>query len=136
MSSIISIAASGLNAATQRLQVAANNIANAQSDGPLPTASAAARQQYPAAYTAQQVNQVATDGGGTAAVVTNAQPGTTIAYNSTAPYADQNGLVAAPAVDLASQILQQAIASYEFAANASVIQAYQQTTQALLNIQA
>jgi flagellar basal-body rod protein FlgC len=135
MSSTLSIAASGLAAAFQRLQVSADNVANADSDGPTASASAADQAQYQPAYIAQQFNQVATQGGGTKAVVSNAQPGTVTAYDPTAPYADQNGDVSAPNVDIASEILQQAIASYEFAANAAVIDVQQQTTQALLNIQ-
>jgi flagellar basal-body rod protein FlgC len=135
MSSTLSIAASGLAAAFQRLQVSADNVANADSDGPTASASAADLAQYQPAYIAQQFNQVATQGGGTKAVVSNAQPGTVTAYDPTAPYADQNGDVSAPNVDIASEILQQAIASYEFAANADVINVQQQTTQALLNIQ-
>ncbi len=135
MSSILSIAASGLAAASQRLQVSANNIPNANSDGPLPSTSAAVQAQYPAAYVAQQVNQVATSGGGTSAVVSNLQPGTVTAYDPTAPYADQNGQVAAPNVDVASEVIQQAIASYEFAANADVMSAYEKMMQTLLDIQ-
>ena len=135
MSSILSIAASGLAAASQRLQVSADNVANANSDGPSPSASAAVQAQYQPAYIAQQVNQVATPGGGTKAVASNAQPGTVTAYDPTAPYADNNGIVSAPNVDIANEVVQQAIASYQFAANADVIKAYQTTTQALLDIQ-
>jgi len=135
MSSILSIAASGLTAASERLQVSADNVANVESDGPLPSASAEAQAQYPAAYVAQQVNQVATPGGGTKAVVSNMQPGTVTAYSPTAPYADQNGQVAAPNVDLSNEVVQQAIASYEFAANADVMKTYEKMMQALLNIQ-
>lgn len=135
MSSILSIAASGLVGAMQRLQVSADNVANANSDGPLPSASAAVQSQYPAAYVAQQINQVATPGGGTSAVVSNAQPGTVTAYDPTAPYADQNGQVAAPNVDIANEVVQQAIASYAFAANADVMSIDQKMMQTLLNIQ-
>ena len=136
MSSTLSIAASGLAAAFQRLQVSADNVANADSDGPTTSASAADQAQYQPAYIAQQVNQVATPGGGAKASVSNAQPGTVTAHDPTAPYADQNGNVSAPNVDIASEIIQQAIASYEFAADADVMNVQQKTTQALLNIQA
>ncbi len=135
MSSIMSIAASGLAAAVQRLQVSANNVANANSDGPLPSASAADQSQYPTAYVAQQVDQVATPDGGTSTVVSDAQPGTVTAYDPTAPYADPNGQVAAPNIDIANEVVQQAIASYEFTANTDVMSADQQMMQALLNIQ-
>jgi flagellar basal-body rod protein FlgC len=135
MSSILSIAASGLAAASQRLQVSAENVANASSDGPLPSASAAVQAQFPQAYVAQQVNQVATAGGGTQAVVSDAQPGTVTAYDPTAPYADANGNVAAPNVDEASEIIAQMLASYEYAANAGVMGVASQMLQTLLDIQ-
>jgi len=135
MSSILSIAASGLAAAMQRLQVSAGNVANANTDGPLPSAGTAVQSQYPAAYVTQQVDQVAAPGGGTNVVVSNAQPGTVAAYDPTAPYADQNGQVAAPNVDIASEVVQQAIASYEFVANADVMSVEQKMMQTLLNIQ-
>jgi flagellar basal-body rod protein FlgC len=135
MSSILSIAASGLAAASQRLDVSADNVANAESDGPLPSASAEAQTQYPAAYAAQEVNQVAMPVSGTRAVVSDMQPGTATAYDPTAPYADKNDQVAAPNVDISNEVVQQAIASYEFAANADVMKTYQKMTQSLLDIE-
>jgi flagellar basal-body rod protein FlgC len=135
MSSILSIAASGMAAASQWLQVSADNVANANSDGPSPSASAAVQAQYQPAYTAQQVNQVGTPGGGTSAVVSKAQPGTVTAYDPTAPYADQNGNVSAPNVDITNEAVQQAIASYQFLANVDVMSTYSKMMQALLNIQ-
>lgn len=51
-----------------------------------------------------------------------------------APFANQDGLVAAPNVDLASEFVQLATAKYNFIANAKVIQAYSETTDALLDI--
>ncbi len=56
-------AISGLNAASLRLQVAANNIANSRSDGPLPDAANAG--DFPPAYTPLRVNQTDVVGGGT-----------------------------------------------------------------------
>ena len=140
MSSVLSIAASGLAAASLRLQVSADNVANADSDGPSPSASAAVQAQYqPAqylpAYVAQQINQVATLGGGTKAVVSNAQPGTVTAYDPTAPYADQNGEVTAPNVNITNEAVQHALASYQFLANVDVMSTYSKMMQALLDIQ-
>jgi len=135
MSSILSIAASGLASAVQRLQVSANNVANAESDGPTQTASATVQAQYPPAYAAQQVDQVATADGGTATIVGSAQPATVTTYSPTAPYADQNGNVSAPNVDLSNEAIQQAIASYQFVANADVMSVYQKMMQTLLNVQ-
>jgi len=136
MSSILSIAASGMLAATQRLQVSAENVANANSDGPLPTAAPAIQAQYPAAYVARRVEQVQTAGGGTRAVVANQQPGTVAAYDPTAPYADANGRVAAPNVDLANEAVQQLVARYAFAFNADVMRVYSKMMQSLLDVSA
>jgi flagellar basal-body rod protein FlgC len=136
MSSILSIAASGMVAATQRLQVSAENVANAESDGPLPSAGAAVQAQYPAAYAPQQVDQVETPGGGTSAVIVDVQPATVAAYAPTAPYADQNGEVATPNVDVANEAIQQATAAYDFAMNVQVMRVYSQMMKTLLDVQA
>jgi flagellar basal-body rod protein FlgC len=134
MSSILSIATSGMLAAQQRLQVSAGNVANASSDGPLPSASSAVQAQYPQAYTPQQVNQVAPAGGGTQAVVSNVQPSYTAVSDPTAPYANSSGQVASPNVDIANEVVQQEIAQTEFASNAQVARVYSQMMQTLLNI--
>lgn len=123
-------------AAATRLQVSAENVANAESDGPLPTAGAAAQAQYQAAYVAQQVDQVEAPGGSTSAVVVNVQPGTLAAYAPAAPYADKNGEVATPNVDVATAAIQQATAAYDFAMNVQVMRVYSQMMKTLLDIQA
>jgi flagellar basal-body rod protein FlgC len=132
MGSILAIASSGLAAASLRLQVSASNVANAEDTGPLPDAANAG--SYPPAYVPQRINQVAVAGGGTQAVATNISPSYTTAYDPTAPYADQNGNVAAPNVDLANEAVQQITAKYEFAANAKVIQVYSDMMKTLLDI--
>jgi len=133
MSSIPSIATSGIFAAEQRLQVSAINIANANSTGPLPSASAVVQSQYPPAYAAQQVNQVAAPGGGTQAVVSNVQPGQKAVSSATSPSANSSGQVAAPNVQLALELMQQQIAQIEFMSNAEVAKIYSQMMQSLLN---
>jgi len=134
MNSILSIAASGMMAATQRLQVSADNVANANSDGPLPSADPAIKAQYPPPYVAQRVDQVATADGGTQAVVSDAQPGDVTAYDPNAPYADSIGQVATPNVDYANEAVQQIAARDAFAMNAQVMSVYAQMMQTLLDI--
>jgi flagellar basal-body rod protein FlgC len=145
--STLSIATSGLSAASLRLNVAANNIANQLTTGPLPassgsgssgssTGSSNASSNFPPAYTPQQVNQTAQASGGTVATVSTVSPGTVAQFDPSAPYANQDGDVAAPNVDLASQFVQLLTAKYSFAANAKVILAYNNTTQSLLDIKA
>jgi flagellar basal-body rod protein FlgC len=132
MSSIFSIAASGLAAASRRLEVSASNVANALDNGPLPGAPNPTG--APPAYVPQRLDQTAVAGGGTATTVTNVSPSYVPSYDPTAPYADKNGQVAAPNVDLASEAIQQITARYAFAANAKVLQVGADLMKTLLDI--
>lgn len=134
MNSILSIASSGMTAAMRRLEVSAGNVANALSDGPLPSADAAARAKYHAAYVPQRVDQIATADGGTAAVVSDVSPGTVATFDPTAPYADAEGMVASPNVNFANEAIQQIIARYTFAMNAAVERTYERMMKSLLDI--
>lgn len=134
MSIASAIAVSGLKVANLRLQVAASNIANSLSIGPLPDAANA--EDFPAAYSALRVNQTDAVGGGTSATVTTTTPATVWSYEPTAPFADDNGMVAGPNVDLANELVQLLVARYTFAANAQVIRADAQMSASLLNITA
>jgi flagellar basal-body rod protein FlgC len=130
--SILSIAASGLAAASRRLEVSASNVANAADTGPLPDAPNAA--SFPPVYEAQRVDQVDVAGGGTVANVSTASPGYVTQYDPSAPFADKNGLVAAPNVDLANEAVQQITGRIDFEANAKVIQVYSEMMKSLLDI--
>jgi flagellar basal-body rod protein FlgC len=132
MSSILSIAASGLAAASRRLEVSASNVANALDTGPLPGAPNPTA--APPAYVPQHLVQTSVAGGGTATTVTNVSPSYTSGYDPTAPYADKNGQVAAPNVDLANEAIQQITARYAFAANAKVVQVDAEMMKTLLDI--
>src|ERR1700759_4821648 len=145
--SILSIATSGLSAASTRLNVAASNIANAHSTGPLPApggsgapgrGAASANSTLPAVYIPLQVNQVDQSGGsaqgGTVAPVSAVSPGFVDQSDPGSPFANQDGLVAAPNVDPANDFVQLAVAKYAFAANAKVVQAYSDMSKSLLDI--
>ena len=143
--STLSIATSGLSAASLRLDVAANNIANALTTGPLPATSGSGapaggsssnNSNLPAVYVPLQVNQAAQSSGGTVATVSAVSPGFSAQSDPGAWFANQDGLVAAPNVDLASQFVQLITAKYAFAANAKVVQSYADTTRSLLDITA
>jgi flagellar basal-body rod protein FlgC len=134
MSIASAIAVSGLKVARQRLQVAAGNIANSLSTGPLTDAANA--ENFPAAYSALRVNQTDAVGGGTSAAVTTTTPATVSSYEPTAPFADDNGMVAGPNVDLVNELVQLLVARYTFAANAQVIRADAHMSASLLNITA
>ena len=126
------IAVSGMNAAALRLQVSASNIANAQSDGPLPDAENAAN--YPAAYNALRIEQSANADGSTRANLARMSPGIVAAFDPAAPYANAQGLVAAPNAALWNELIQQLFARTGFAANAKMAHADAQMTKSLIDI--
>jgi len=136
MNSISTIALSGMTAATRRLDVSASNVANAMSTGALPNADGTLPAGAPRAYAPLDVVQTASAAGGTQTTVTTATPSTTAVSDPQAPFADPNGLVAAPNVDLSQEMIGQMLASYSFAANATVMTVADSMTKALLNITA
>ena len=131
--------------ASLRANVAASNVANVRTTGPLPTSSGSGSAgssntstAYPAAYVPLRVDQVSQSSGstpgGTSATVSAISPSYTAQSDPSAPFANQDGLVAAPDVDLANEFVQLAAAKYSFIANAKVIQAYAETEKSLLDI--
>jgi flagellar basal-body rod protein FlgC len=109
MTSVLSIATSGMAAAQKRLEVSARNVANVSTDLPV-----VAPPDVAAAFAALRMDQVEVSGGGTAPVVTQAPPGTQ--------------------VDLANEAVQQLVARYTFAANAKVAKLAGEMQKSLLDI--
>lgn len=136
MSSISTIALSGMKAATRRLEVSASNVANVMSTGALPDADGTMPAGAPRAYAPLELVQTESAGGGTQTTVTTDTPSTTAVSDPQAPFANQDGLVAAPNIDLSQETVSQMIASYSFAANATVMRADARMTKTLLNIMA
>jgi flagellar basal-body rod protein FlgC len=128
------IAVSGLNVASLRLQVAAGNVANALSSGPLP--GAANPEGFPSAYTPLRVSQVESPGGGTGATVTEVSPAYIETYDPSAPFASERGMVASPNVDITNELVQTLMARLSYAANAKVIRADAQMSAVLFDISA
>jgi flagellar basal-body rod protein FlgC len=120
MSIAISNALSGLNAARQRIEVAASNIANAGSTGALPGATT--DPNAPQAYVPLRVDQQSIPSGGTVATNANVSPSFTISFDPTAPFANNLGEVAAPNVDLATEAVNTLTAARAYEANLKVIQ--------------
>jgi flagellar basal-body rod protein FlgC len=136
MSSISTIALSGMNAAARRLEVSASNVANVTSTGAFPNADGTVPAGAPTAYAPLALVQTASSGGGTQTTVKAATPATTAVFDPQAPFADNNGLVAAPNVDLSQEMIGQMIASYSFDANAAVMKSDDRMTKSLLDITA
>lgn len=131
MTNVLSIATSGLNAATRRLEASAANIANVRTTGALPGAGFA---DAPAAYQPVQVEQTAQPGGGVAATYTAISPANVTIAEPGAPYANADGLVAAPNVSLEGEAINLLVARYSFAANVAVIKTADEMAQKLLDV--
>jgi len=112
MDSPSSIAASGMQAAAQRLNIAAYNIANATTEMPAADAPADAVRSFKPL----RADQVATPGGGTAVTARTALP--TDAFEG---------------VDIASEAIEVVAARYTFAANVAVMRSAAQMQKVLLD---
>jgi flagellar basal-body rod protein FlgC len=132
--SILSIAVSGLSAASLRVSVAASNIANARTTGPLPASGGSGTPAYVPLRVDQVTQSSGSMPGGTVATVSTVSPSFIAQFDPGAPFANQDGLVAAPNVDLVNEFVELEIAKYSFIANAKVIQAYAEMTDSLLDI--
>ena len=113
---------SGLLAAQKRIEVAASNIANAGSDGPLPDAVAASDDSVPKAYQPLRVDQQPLLSGGTIAQTALVDPATQVSYSPDSPYANAQGEVAVPNVDLTTEIVNTIVAKNAYVANLRVAQ--------------
>ena len=125
----ISIGLSGLMAQDQRLAATASNIANASTTGALPTP------QSPAStvYKPLTVNYTTQTGGGVTANVTADQNGYTAAYDPSSAYANSQGLVATPNVDLTQQIVSLIETKTAFKADVAVIKTQEKMIGDLLD---
>ena len=136
MSSISTIAVSGMIAATRRLEVSASNVATIESTGALPLASGTAPAGAPQAYVPLRLIQTESAGGGTQTRVSTITPSSIAISDPQAPFANQDGQVAAPNVDISQEMVEQMLASYSFAANAAVMKADDGMTKTLIDTMA
>jgi flagellar basal-body rod protein FlgC len=128
MSTISAIALSGLKATTLRVQAAASNIVNANSNGATPGAAG------PAPYTPIEVHQSAIAHGGVEARLTPSLRSAVLSYDPAAPYADAQGYVARPDIDLVDETVGLLSARHDFAANLAVVRTEATMMDALLNM--
>lgn len=128
MVSPINTSLSALQAASRRMQVAANNIANQQS-----TATRVNGETVNEAYKPQEVVQTSNNGAVITDVRTVANP-TEKLYLPEHPQADEYGFVESPNVDQAKQLIDMKIASYDYKANLKAIKIANDVEQSLLDI--
>lgn len=116
--SIFQIAGSALNAQSQRMNVAASNIANADSvvgpDGQPYRARQVVFQVAPMG----QSDQV---GGVRVAAVTQSDAPMRLQYDPKSPYADEHGYVHMPNVDVVAETVNMLSASRSYQANVEVV---------------
>ena len=119
----ISTALTGLFAASKRVEASANNIANASSAGSLDPSSP--NKPYEALTTVQTANA----GGGTSAVNVPKKPGFVNAYAPDSPFANAQGQVGAPNVDLTEEAVNLKLAEIAYKANIATLRAAQELAE-------
>lgn len=129
MTTAIGSALSGLSAASKRIEVSANNIANQNS-----TATQVGGVTTNKPFIPQDVVQISLGVGGVRAEVRDASNPTVNYYDPESPQADDYGFVSAPNVDTAEELVKMQIASYDFKANLKAIQVSNRLQQNLLDM--
>ena len=129
MSSTIDAALSGLAAASKRVEVSASNIANQQS-----TATSINGVTTNKSYIPQDVVQISLGAGGVRAETRDTPKPTINYYDPSSAQTDGTGFVATPNVDVAKELVNQQIASYDYKANLKAIKIASSLEQNLLDI--
>lgn len=132
----MNIAVSGLGAASLRLAASASNIANMRTRGPLPATPP--NQDVPQGpgqvYQARRVEQIANPGGGVSASLQASQPAYRSVFDPHAPFANADGMVAEPDVDIAGEFVNMMQARMAFGANLAVIRTVNQNAKSLFDL--
>ncbi|MDH5722656.1 MAG: flagellar basal body protein [Alphaproteobacteria bacterium] len=110
MTNAITIALSGLNSAAQRVSAAASNIANAFTSGSL-------EEGEQAPYTPLDTTSKADALGGVQTRVIPRDNPFSAAYEPNSPFANEDGIVGVPNVDLAEEIVKMKLAEISYKAN-------------------
>jgi len=131
MVNAVNSALSGLAAASRRVEVSAQNIANQRSTS---DSKDGVRQAKP--YSALEAQQLSTPGGGVEVRVREAKPLAQKVNDSGTARTDQDGLAKQPEVDVTKQLADQQLASYDFKANLKSIKVQEKLMQKLVDIKA
>lgn len=126
----ISNALSGLSAASKRIEVSANNIANIDS-----TTSVVNGQRTNQPFVPQEVVQSSRPAGGVSTSLRDVSPPSVPVFDQEDPAADENGFVQVPNVNLDQEVANQLAAANNYKANLAVIRRANETYQTLLDIQ-
>jgi flagellar basal-body rod protein FlgC len=132
MSDINSIALSGLQAASRRLEVSARNVVNAESVG-TPRTTTDARVPTPV-YEPERVVQTSRTGGGVDTRTEPVQPVSHQQFRPDHPAAGSDGVVEVPNVSLEREAVEQISASVAYQASAKVLQTADGLIKSLLDV--
>lgn len=132
MVNAISIALSGLQAATKQLNASASNIANLQTVGSL---EAGGQEPY-SPLTTRQNTQIDSDGNvlGVKSEVIPRNTPFVPSFDPDSPFANEEGIIGVPNIDLATESVNVKLASLTFKANLEVIEAQEELSDELLKI--
>ncbi len=122
----ISIALSGLNAASQRLSASASNIANLQTVGSL----SGGREPY----TPLTTQQTAQEGGGVRSEVVPRNQPFVPAFDPDSPFADENGMIGVPNINLAEEAVNVQLAETTYKANIATLKTAEELNDELLKL--
>lgn len=132
--STISIAVSGMQAASAQLLASASNIANMSTTGAVPVASGSTGGTV---YQPISVNQFTAPGGqpnGVAYSISQNADGYFQTYDPSSPNANADGMIAVPNVDVATEMINAMRASADYAANAKIVKAADDMQKAALDL--
>jgi flagellar basal-body rod protein FlgC len=122
----IRIAASGLTAQRLRMDIAASNLANAQTTRAQGQGGNQPYQAEEVVFQSRQMGPTAADQGVSAVAIVRSQQPDTRVYDPNNPDADQDGFVYYPNVDVASEMTDMMGAARSYQVNATVAQAAKQ----------
>lgn len=122
----LSLGLSGLMAAAKKTQVGSSNIANAD------TAGALDPRNGPKPYEALETSVTSVADGGVRAVAVTRTPGFVPSYAPDSPYADSEGMIGVPNVNLDEELVNLKAAEQAYKANAQVIRAAKDMSDELL----
>lgn len=132
MAGPINIALTGLAAATRQLNASASNIANLQTVGSLEEGGQAPYTPLTATQTT-----ITGEGGqpfGVSSTYTPRNPPFVPAFDPDSPFADENGVIGVPNINLAEEAVNLNLAELQFKANVSVIKTADELNEELLSI--
>lgn len=133
MNAATGIAVSGMSAAAFSLSASASNLANAQTQAPLPAGGQTSVQTQPSPYQPVTVSDTAALGGGVSATTIPQVPASTLAYDPSSPFANLQGMVAEPNVDPDNEIVNEMSAALAYKANLISFKTAEDTEKTLLD---